>query len=71
MKTKPITNSVTKWAEKETYKVKSIIEWIRTGGKDNEEAIKRLDKQNRDHFRHKAHKKSWKKKKGGDSTVHS
>ena len=61
MKTKPITNSVTKWAERATCKVKPIIEWIRTKGKNNKEAIERLDKRNRDHFRHRAHKKPQKK----------
>ena len=63
MKTNPITNSVNKWAERATCKVKQIIGWIQTGEKDNKEAIERLGTQNRDHFRHKAYKNPWKKKK--------
>ena len=71
MKTKPITNSANKWAEQAACKVKAMVEWMKTRGKNNKEAIERLDRQNRDHFRHKAYKKPRKKNKGKDSTVHS
>ena len=50
MKTRPIHNSVKKWAERGKNGVKSIIGWIRTGGKSNREIIERLEKQQRDHF---------------------
>ena len=46
-----------------------MIKWIKTGGKNNEEGLEILDTRNKDRFRHKAHKKSRKKKKGRDSTV--
>ena len=52
-------------------KVKSIVEWIKTGGKNDREVLGRLDKRYRDHFRHKEHKKPRKKTKGRDSTVYS
>ena len=74
MKTKAITNSITQWAKRLTTKVKSVLEWIRTGGKENEEAIKQIDQRQRGHFLYEAHKKPRKKKKEknrGDSTVHS
>ena len=48
MKTKAITNSIPKWAERLTFKVKLVIAWLRTGGEKNEEAIEQLDKQKRD-----------------------
>lgn len=41
MKTKAITNSVIKWAERATRKVQSRVEWIKTGGKNNKEAIQK------------------------------
>ena len=31
MKTRPIHNSVSKWAEQGTSKIKSIVEWIKAG----------------------------------------
>ena len=71
MKTRPIHNSVSKWAKQSTSKVKSIVEWIRTGGKNNKEAIERIEKRLRDHFRHKAHTKPKKKTKRRDSTIYS
>ena len=43
-------------------KVKSIVEWTTTGGKNNKEAIEILDKRNRDHFRYQAHKNHTKEK---------
>ena len=71
MKAKPITNNVNKWAERATCKLKLIIERIKTKRNNNKEAIERLDKQNIDRFRHKAHNKPQKKEKGKSSTVHS
>ena len=46
MKARPINNSVSKWAEGATSKVKSIIEWIKikTEGKNNRAALERLEK---------------------------
>ena len=35
MKTRPIHNSVGEWAKQSTDKVKSIVDWIRTGGNNN------------------------------------
>ena len=71
MKTRPITNSVSKRAERATWKIKSIVEWIKTGRKNNRKVLEILEKRYRDHFQHEAHKKPKKKKKGGDSTVFS
>ena len=64
MKTRPITYSVkSRWTnDQSTYKVKSIVEWTTTGGKNNKEAIEILDKRNRDHFRYQAHKNHTKEK---------
>ena len=39
MRTRPINNSVNKLAERTACKVKSITEWIKTGGKNNKEVI--------------------------------
>ena len=71
MKTKPINNSVREWAKRSTGRVKSIVDWIRVGGKNNKEAIDRIEKRQRDFYQHKAHKKSKKKKRSRDSTVYS
>mmetsp|Transcript_3892 Transcript_3892/g.4016 ORF Transcript_3892/g.4016 Transcript_3892/m.4016 type:complete len:162 (+) Transcript_3892:2-487(+) len=72
MKTRLIHNSIRKWVKRSTSEVKSIVEWIRIRGKNNKEAIERIEKRLRDHFRHEAHKKTPKKKtKGRDSTVYS
>ena len=67
MKTKPIHNSVKQWADRAKLGVKSILGWIRTGGKKNREIIERTER------RHTAHKKQKNKKKTikGDSTVYS
>ena len=50
---------------------KSIVGWIRTGGKKNREIIERAEKRQRDHFQHKAHKKPKEKTIRRDSTVYS
>ena len=71
MTTRLIYNSVSKWANWATSKVKSIIEWIKPGGNNNRAALERLEKRYRDQFRNEAHKKSRKKRKGRDSTVYS
>ena len=70
IKTRPIHNSVSKWADQATSKVKSIVEYIKTGGKNNRAVLERLEKRYRDHFQHKTHKKPKKKTKGRDSTVY-
>ena len=59
-------------AKRATHKVKSIKEWIKMGGKNNRAAVlERLDKRDRDSFRHLAHKKPQKKMEGKDSTVYA
>ena len=40
-----------------TGRVKSIVDWIRIGGKNNKETIDRIEKRLRDYYRHEAHKK--------------
>ena len=69
MKTRPIHNSGSKSAKRSTSKVKSIVEWIRTGGKNNKEAIERIEKGLRDHFQHKVHQKN--ERKGQYSILHN
>ena len=71
MKTRPINNSVQKWAEQATSGVKSIIEWLKIGGLNNSKTIERIEKRNRDYFHHEAHKKPKKKTKRRDSTIYS
>ena len=44
MKTRAINNSVREWAKRSTGKVKSIVDWIRVGGKNNKESIDRIEK---------------------------
>ena len=44
MKTRPIHNSVKKWAKGAKSGVKSIVGWIRTGGKNNREIIERTER---------------------------
>ena len=63
-------NSVREWAKQSTGKVKSIVNWIRTGG-NNKETIDRIEKRLRDYYRHKAHTKTKKKMKRRDDTVYS
>ena len=50
MKTRPIHNSVHKWAKRSTGNVKLIVNWIRTGGQNKKETIDRIEKRLRDHF---------------------
>ena len=50
MKTRAINNSVREWAKRSTGKVKSIVDWIRVGGKNNKEAIDRIEKRQRDFY---------------------
>ena len=51
MKNRSLHNSVSKWADRATNKVKSIVELIKTGKKNNRAVLKRLEKRDRDHFR--------------------
>ena len=71
MKTRPINNSVREWAKWSMGRVKSIVDWIRTGGKNNKETINRIEKRLRDYYRHEAHKKPKNKMRSWDSTVYS
>ena len=50
LKTRSIDNSVRKWAKRSTSNVKSIVDWIKTGGTNNKETIDRIEKRLRDHF---------------------
>ena len=43
MKTRPINNSVRKWAERTKSGAKSIVEWLRIGGQNNRAAIERIE----------------------------
>ena len=70
MKTRPIYRSVGKWADQASSIVKSIVERIKIGGKNNIAVLEILEKRYRDYFGHKAHKKSRKKTIGRDSTVY-
>ena len=70
MKTKAINNSVQKWAKQSTGRVRSIIDWI-VRGTNNKEAVDRIEKRQRDFYRHEAHKKPRKKKRKKDSAVYS
>ena len=44
MKTRPIHNSVKKWADRAISGAKSVVGWFRTGGKKNREIIERAEK---------------------------
>ena len=70
MKTRPIHNNAHKWAKQ---KVTLIVDWIRTGGKNNKETIDRIEKRLRDHFRQNAHTKNKEEneKKGQYSIFHN
>mmetsp|Transcript_18530 Transcript_18530/g.20387 ORF Transcript_18530/g.20387 Transcript_18530/m.20387 type:complete len:161 (+) Transcript_18530:85-567(+) len=70
MNTRAITNSVQQWAKRSTGKVRSIINWI-VRGTNNKEAVNRIEKRQRDFYRHEAHKKPRKKKRKKDSAVYS
>ena len=70
MKTKAINNSVKKRAKWSTGRVRSILNWI-VRGTNNKEAVDRIEKRQRDFYRHEAHKKPRKKKRKKDSTVYS
>ena len=50
MKNRPIHNSVSKWANRAKNTVKTIIEWIKTGGTNNRAVLEKLEKRYRDHF---------------------
>ena len=57
MKTRTIHNSVKKWADRAINGAKPIVLWVRIGGKKNRKIVERAEKQQRDHFKHKAYKK--------------
>ena len=63
MKTRPIHHSVIKRAKQATSKVKSIVEWIKTGRKNNREVLESVDQIYKDQFRHKEHQKHGRKQK--------
>ena len=71
MRTKAITNSVREWAKRSTGRVRSIVDWIRVKGTNNKKAIDRIEKRQRDFYRHEAHTKPRKKKRKRNSTVYS
>mmetsp|Transcript_1429 Transcript_1429/g.1644 ORF Transcript_1429/g.1644 Transcript_1429/m.1644 type:complete len:89 (-) Transcript_1429:92-358(-) len=70
MKTRAINNSVKKWAKRSAGRVRSIVDWI-VRGTNNKEAVDRIEKRQRDFYRHEAHKKPRKKKRKKDSAVYS
>ena len=69
MHTKSIHNSVKEWADTATRGVKTLIGWIRTGGKNNRNIIEREEDRQRQRFKNEQYKKPRKKKKGRDSTM--
>ena len=71
MKTRPIHNSVKKWADRAISDAKSVVGWIRTGGKKNREIIERTENRQRIQFKNEQYKKTRKKTKGRDSTEYS
>ena len=71
MKTRPIHNSVKKWADRAIRGAKSVVGWIRTGGKKNREIIERTEIQQGDYFKNEQYKKLQKKTKRRDCTVYS
>lgn len=68
MKTITINKSVNKWADWTRSKVRSIIEWIKTGGKNNKVVLEKLEKRCRDQFRNESHTKKH-ERKGKEGTV--
>ena len=65
MKTRAINNSVSEWAKRSTGKCKSLVDWIRIKGKNNTESIDRIEKRQRDFYRHEAHKNRERKREIG------
>ena len=51
--------------------VKSLIGWIRTGGKNNRETMERTENRQRTQFKNEQYKKPRKKNKSRDSTTYS
>ena len=51
MKTKSIHNSVKEWADTARSGVKSLIGWIKTGGKNNRDRIERNENRERRQFK--------------------
>ena len=71
MKTKSIHNSVKEWADTARIGVKSLIGWIKTGGKNNRDRIERNENRERRQFKNEQYKKPRKRSKGRNSTVYS
>ena len=74
MKTRPIYNSVKKWAKRSKNGVKLIVGQIKKRGKNHREIIERVEKRQRDYFQHKPHKKprnKENKRKGQYSLFHN
>ena len=51
MKTRPVHNSVKKWVDRALSGAKSVVGWIRTGGKKNREIIERTENRQRVQFK--------------------
>ena len=71
MKTRPIHNSVKKWADRAISGAKSVVGWIKTGGKKNREIIEITENRQKVQFKNEQYKKPRKKPKSRDSTVYS
>ena len=71
MKTRPIHNSVKKWADRAISAIKSVVGWFRTGGKKNREMIERTENRKRAQFKNEQYKKPQKKTKSRESIIYS
>ena len=71
MKTRPIHNSVKKWADRAISGAKSVVGWFRTGRKKNRKIIERVENRQRNQFKNEQYKKPRKKTKSRDSIVYS
>ena len=67
MKMRPIHNSVKKWADRAISSIKSVVRWIRTGGKKNREIIERTENKQRVQFKNE---QQYKKTKSRDNTLY-
>ena len=67
MKTKPIHKRVKQQADRAVIGVKSVIGWLRTGGKKNREIIERTENRQRIQFKNQQYKKPRKKTKSRHS----
>ena len=71
MKTRPIHNSAEKRKDRAISGAKSVIGWVRTGGKKNIEILERNEQRQRNQFKNEQFKKPRKKTIKRDSTVYS